>query len=74
MIRRKKGVAKKAFNRLVSRPAIHRMGVDTRALEGKVDLLLRAGKSSEADVVCGCPLFGKHDLRFSAGSSIGRVS
>ncbi|WFE77145.1 hypothetical protein [Roseinatronobacter sp. S2] len=24
--------------------------------------------------VCGCPLFGKHYLRFSAGSSIGRVS
>jgi hypothetical protein len=24
--------------------------------------------------VCGCPLFGKRYLRFSAGSSIGRVS
>jgi hypothetical protein len=26
------------------------------------------------DSVCGCPLFGKRYLRFSAGSPIGRVS
>ena len=29
---------------------------------------------ADARGVCGCPLFGKHYLRFSAGSSIGRVS
>lgn len=41
---------KRALNKLLLRPTIHKTGVDVRALGGKVDMLLSAGKAGEASI------------------------
>ena len=45
-----KRTGKKTLNKLLLRPTIHKTGVDVRALSGKVDMLLSAGKVSEAGI------------------------